>query len=235
LRSNTLARRTPRVGIVVAAGGQGKRVGGKLPKQFHVIGGETILARTLRVFAGMREVDAIVVVVPSSHVRRAAKIIAREGIRKIDAVVAGGAVRQSSVRAGLEAFSSAPDIVLVHDAVRPFVHRSVVKEVIRKAGEYGGAVVGVRVTDTIKEGSRSGYYTRTLARESLWAVQTPQGFRYPLLMRAHREAEKSGFVGTDEASLVERLGRRVRIVVGDPGNIKITTRQDLRMAKMRVE
>jgi 2-C-methyl-D-erythritol 4-phosphate cytidylyltransferase len=232
---NTLARRTFKVGIVIAAGGQGKRVGGTLPKQFQVVGGETVLARTLRVFAGMREVDAIVVVVPSDHVRRAARLIARERIGKIDAVVAGGVVRQSSVRAGLEAFSSLPDIVLVHDAVRPFVRRDTVREVIRMAGEYGGAVVGVRVTDTIKEGNRSGYYTRTLSRESLWSVQTPQGFRYRLLMRAHREAEKSGFLGTDDASLVERLGRRVKIVEGDPGNTKITTLQDLRMAKMRLE
>jgi 2-C-methyl-D-erythritol 4-phosphate cytidylyltransferase len=221
--------------VVIAAGGRGKRIGGKLPKQFLAVGGKTILARTLRIFAGMREVGALVVVVPPGHVSRAARLIAREGIRKVDAVVAGGAVRQSSVRAGLEAFSSAPDIVLIHDAVRPFVRRDVVREVIRKAGEYGGAVVGVRVTDTIKEGNRSGYYTRTLVRESLWAVQTPQGFRYRLLMRAHREAEKSGFLGTDDASLVERLGRRVRIVTGDAGNIKITTPQDLRMAKMRLE
>ncbi len=182
----------------------------------------------------MKEVDAIVVVVPPVHRRRAERIIARARIGKVAAVVSGGSERQRSVRAGLEAFVPPPDIVLVHDAVRPFVRRGIVRQVIRQAAEYGGAVVGVRPTDTIKEGDREGYFVRTLARENLWAVQTPQGFRFPLLLRAHRAAERSGLLGTDEASLVERLGHRVRIVEGERGNVKITTREDLESARKRL-
>lgn len=210
-------------------------MGGTLPKQFRLLGGVPILVRTLQIFAGMREVGPIVVVVPRGYGARAGRIIAAAEVRKVVAVVAGGAQRQKSVRAGLEAFSPAPDIVLVHDAVRPFVSRQVVRRVIRKAVACGGAVVGVRLTDTIKMGNRAGYFVKTLARENLWAVQTPQGFRYPLLLRAHRRAEQAGFCGTDDGSLVERLGHRVCIVVGEKGNVKITTRRDLENAKMRVE
>ncbi len=228
-----MARGTHRVGVVIAAGGRGRRLGGKLPKQFQILGGMSILARTLRVFAGMKEVAAIVVVVPPDHCRRAERIIERARIAKVAAVVPGGSERQRSVRAGLEAFVPAPDIVLVHDAVRPFTSRKIVRRVIRQAAEYAGAVVGTRLTDTIKEGNRKGYFVRTLAREGLWAVQTPQGFQFPLLLRAHRAAERSGFLGTDEASLVERLGHRVRIVEGETGNVKITTREDLRRARKR--
>jgi 2-C-methyl-D-erythritol 4-phosphate cytidylyltransferase len=138
------------------------------------------------------------------------------------------------VRAGLDAFLRPPDIVLVHDAVRPFVTRHVVREVIRKAGEFGGAMAGVRVTDTIKEGNRHGIVLRTVTRQGLWAAQTPQGFRFPILLRAHREAARAGFVGTDEASLVERLGHPVVLVEGDAANLKITTPADLKTAKRRV-
>jgi 2-C-methyl-D-erythritol 4-phosphate cytidylyltransferase len=210
------------------------RLGGRLPKQFLALGGTPILVRTLRVFAGMREVAAIVVVVPRRHMRRTERIIARARIGKVVAVVAGGAERQASVRAGLVAFPAPPEIVLVHDAVRPFVRREVARRVLQKAGECGGAVAAVRVTDTIKEVHPRGDVVRTLAREQLWAVQTPQGFRFPLLLRAHREADRAGFLGTDEASLVERLGLPVRIVEGDASNMKITTRLDLETAKMRV-
>ena len=227
-----MARKAPEVGVVIAGGGRGTRLGGRLPKQFLALGGTPILVRTLRVFEGMREVVAIVVVVPRRHIRRTKRIISRAHMVKVIAVVAGGAERQASVRAGLGAFRTAPDIVLVHDAARPFVRREVVRRVIQKAGECGGAVAAVRVTDTIKEVRRQGSVVRTLAREQLWAVQTPQGFRFPILLRAHREADRAGFAGTDEASLVERLGQPVSIVEGDASNIKITTRLDLETAKM---
>lgn len=219
--------------MVIAGGGRGRRLGGAIPKQFLSLGGVPVLARTLRVFAGMGEVGAIVVVVPRDEISRAERVIRRGRIRKVVAVVAGGVERQASVRAGLGAFPREPEIVLVHDAVRPFVRREIVRSVIRKAAVGGGALVGVPVTDTITETDRRGFAARTLRREHLRAVQTPQGFRYGLLVRAHRAAERAGFVGTDDASLVQRLGYRVRIVEGDPSNIKITTRLDLERAKKR--
>jgi len=183
----------------------------------------------------MAEIGAIVVVVPAAHLARTKALITRAGIRKVVAIVPGGKERQSSVRAGLESFPRQPSIVLVHDAVRPFVRRKVVRNVILAARRYDAAVVGVRVTDTIKEADDRGFYARTLARDRLWAVQTPQGFKFDLLLSAHREAAGKKFIGTDEASLVERVGIRVRIVEGDYDNLKITTREDLKIAKFRVK
>jgi 2-C-methyl-D-erythritol 4-phosphate cytidylyltransferase len=210
-------------------------MGGKVPKQYLLLGGRSVLSRTLSVFEGMPEVGSIVVVVPNRYRGRTERLVIREGFRKIVSIVSGGAERQSSVRLGLEAFPEPPELVLVHDAVRPFIRRKVVREVIRAARRHGAAVVGVKVTDTIKEASSAGFYRRTLDRTRLWAVQTPQGFRYNLLRAAHAEASKRKFVGTDEASLVERMGLRVRIVEGDSDNLKITRREDLRIAKRRLK
>ena len=123
--------------------------------------------------------------------------------------------------------------MLVHDAVRPLVDRGVIGRVIRAARRHGAAVAAVKAKDTIKVESRRhrGHFSHTLPREQLWSVQTPQGFHIDLLLRAHREARKAGFVGTDESSLVERLGAPVRIVLGDERNVKITTPADRRLAE----
>jgi 2-C-methyl-D-erythritol 4-phosphate cytidylyltransferase len=222
----------PDVGVIIAGGGQGTRIGGKTPKQFLPLAGLPVLARTVGLFNGIRDVSSIVVVVPGAFVGRAKRLLRRAGPGKVVAVIPGGRNRQESVWEGLQAFKSRPDIILVHDAVRPFVRPATVAQVIKAVRGFGAAVVGVRVTDTIKVGNAVGYYVTTLDRSTLWAVQTPQGFRSDLLFSAHRAARRNRFVGTDEASLVERLGVMVRIVEGDYGNIKITTREDLRVAKM---
>jgi 2-C-methyl-D-erythritol 4-phosphate cytidylyltransferase len=223
------------VGVIIAGGGQGKRVGGKTPKQFLPLNGIPILVRTVMLFDRLREVGSIVVVVPPGYETRAGRLLRKSGCRKISAIVRGGNSRQVSVWRGMQAFLDEPRIVLVHDAVRPFIRPSTVRNVIRAVTGFGAAVVGVPVTDTIKVGSREGFFISTPDRTTLWAVQTPQGFRFDLLSAAHRAAMKNRFVGTDEASLVERLGIRVRIVEGEYGNTKITTREDLRMAKMKAK
>jgi 2-C-methyl-D-erythritol 4-phosphate cytidylyltransferase len=222
----------PDVGVIIAGGGQGRRIGGKTPKQFLSLAGLPVLVRTAGLFNGIRDVSSIVVVVPGDFVGRAKGLLRRAGLEKVIAVVPGGRNRQASVWEGLQAFRSRPDIILVHDAVRPFVRPATVAEIIKEVRRYGAAVVGVRVTDTIKLGNAAGYFVTTLDRRALWAVQTPQGFRFDLLISAHRAARRNRFVGTDEASLVERLGVMVKIVEGDYGNVKITTREDLRVAKM---
>ena len=210
-------------------------MGGATPKQFLAVGGVPILERTVGVFDGMREISDIVVVAPAGFLLRARHLIRKAGFSRVIAVVAGGPERQDSVWLGLQAFPVKPDIVLVHDAVRPFVRADAVKEVIREAGRYGGAVLAVRVTDTVKMGTPAGFVVRTLPRDKLWAVQTPQGFRFEFLLKAHRAARKARFTGTDEASLAERVGIAVRIVEGDSGNTKITTRDDLELAESRLK
>jgi len=222
-----------RVAVVIPAGGSGRRMGGVLPKQFLRVGGVPVLQRTIGVFHAMREVGEIVLVVPPPFVLRMQAMVRRERFAKVSAVVEGGRERQDSVRNGLAACRTGASIVLVHDAVRPFVDRSVIRAVIGAVRRHRAAVVGVRVKDTIKveSGESPGFYARTIARGGLWAVQTPQGFRYDLLLRAHQEAHRAGFLGTDDASLVERLGIPVRIVPGNERNIKITTPADRKLAE----
>jgi 2-C-methyl-D-erythritol 4-phosphate cytidylyltransferase len=135
----------------------------------------------------------------------------------------------------MNAFVSPPELVLVHDAARPLVSQDDVKRVIASASRFGGAVVGTKPSDTIKLEGKRGFYTSTLDRRRLWAVQTPQVFRFELLMKAHKAARRARFQGTDEASLVERVRIPVRIVPGDNRNIKITTVPDLRIAEMWLE
>jgi 2-C-methyl-D-erythritol 4-phosphate cytidylyltransferase len=222
----------PRVGVVIAAGGRGKRLGSRVPKQFLPLAGIPILQRTVVLFASLRSVDEIVITSPKEYIPRLRRLLERVGCRKILSIVAGGKERQDSVWNGLHGFISEPDIVLVHDAVRPLVSRKTVNEVIASATSYGAAVVGVRVQDTIKVEGKKGFYTRTLDRANLRAVQTPQGFAFDILMRAHKNARRSAYLGTDDASLVERMNMPVRIVNGDQRNIKITTSLDLCLAEM---
>ncbi len=205
-------------------------MGGALPKQFLLLGGKPILQRSIEIFNRLSAIDEIVVVVPADQIRRAERLVKRAHLHKVSHVVVGGTERQDSVRHGLHAFDCELEIVLVHDAVRPLVTRDEVLNVISQARRFGAAVLGVPVKDTIKAG-KAGFIARTLERDKLWAVQTPQGFRYDILLRAHSAAQRSAFLGTDEASLVERLRVPVAIVSGSYRNIKITTREDLTVAQ----
>ena len=208
-------------------------MGGATPKQYLALGGVPILQRTIAAFHALADVREIVVVVPRDCIARTAALVRRVGFDKVTAVVGGGAERQASVYNGLEKCAFRTGVVLVHDAVRPLVGKRTILAVIRGAVRYGAAVPGIPVRDTIKIGSRRhpGFSRRTLRRTELWAVQTPQGFRFTLLREAHRKARASGFTGTDDASLVERTGKPVRIVRGAETNLKITTPEDRKLAE----
>lgn len=218
--------------MIIAAGGLGTRMRGKLPKQFLSLNGMPVIERTIALFQSLKSVNEIVIVAPDDYLGRTRRIVLRGKYEKVSHIVAGGKRRQDSVWKGLNSFDQKPDIVLVHDAVRPLVTPQVVQEVLREARKHRAAVVGVHVNDTIKVERKMGFYAETLDRSMLWAVQTPQGFTFDLLVKAHKAAQISGFGGTDEASLVERLNVPVRRVEGDWRNIKITTRGDLELAKL---
>jgi 2-C-methyl-D-erythritol 4-phosphate cytidylyltransferase len=220
----------PDVAVIIPAGGTGKRMGGRTPKQFLRLGGIPILVRTVRRFEKMAAVKQIIVAVPGEYVVRTRRLLSRAECRKVTAIIEGGRERQDSVRKALDWVTGEPPLILIHDAVRPMVSRQVVESVIRAARRWGAAVVGVRVKDTIKTEGNRGFYTSTLPRKLLWAVQTPQGFHTHLIERAHRLASKAGYAGTDDAALVERLGIPVRIVEGSYKNLKITTRDDIKIA-----
>ena len=221
----------PSVAVLVPAGGVGARLGRRTPKQFLSLGGATILNRTLTHFRRHPGVRAIVVAAPAEHLARTRGLVGRGGGRPVE-VVAGGATRQESVWCALQAAPADVDIVLVHDAVRPFIDRRLIDAVIAAAAAHGAAICALPIAETIKR-VRDEIVETTLDRAGLWAVQTPQGFRTALLREAHDKARRDGIVGTDDAMLVERLGHPVRVVPGLAGNVKITTPEDLRRARGR--
>lgn len=200
-------------------------------KQYLPLKGKPILVHTLELFERMEEVGEIVVVAGSGDEERCRGLAASHGLRKVKAVVSGGSERQHSVYNGILQLGDRTDWVMVHDAVRPFVTSSAVKSCCAAAETHGAAVLAVPVKDTIKQVDESGIITSTPDRRSLWAIQTPQAFRRGLLAEAHERARAEGFVGTDDAMVVERLGARVAVAQGDYTNIKITTPDDLPYAE----
>jgi 2-C-methyl-D-erythritol 4-phosphate cytidylyltransferase len=184
---------------------------------------------TIRAFEPVREIGQIIVVVPRQHLERVQQIVSRARFRKVVAIIGGGRDRQESVWNGLRSFTLLPKVVLVHDAVRPLVTRSLIRGVIRSARRYQAAVPTVSVNETLKVVT-AAYCTQTLDRSSIRMIQTPQGFHFELLFRAHRLAMRRHVRATDDAALVERLGIRARMVKGSSRNIKITERGDLQIA-----
>ena len=220
------------VAAVIVAAGRGVRMGAGRPKAFVRVGGETILERSVRAFASHPRIGRIVVAVadPSEAIHALGTLAARV------VLVRGGAERQESVRAGLGAIpEDEADIVLVHDAARPLVGRELVDAVIEAAGTGGAAVPATALTSTVKRVAEDGRVEETVPRDRLRLAQTPQGFLAPILRRAYAVAARDGYVGTDDAALVERTGGRVRVVEGSEENIKITTPVDLLLAEAILE
>ena len=220
----------PPVVAIIPAGGTGTRMGGRTPKQFRRLITAPVLFFTVGHFARHPAIGGIVVVAPAPHVGRAERLLHPLGPRRRVLVVPGGVDRQDSVRLGLEAVSPGAEIVIVHDAVRPFVTLRLITAVLAAARRDGGAICALPIRETVKRVA-GDYVESTIDRTGLWTVQTPQAFRAGLLREAHDKARRDGFLGTDEAMLVERLGHRVRVVPGLEANIKITTPGDLRRAR----
>jgi 2-C-methyl-D-erythritol 4-phosphate cytidylyltransferase len=220
------------VAVLVPAGGIGARLGRRTPKQFLRLGDATILALTLRHFRRHPAVCGIVVAAPAAHVARTRRLVGHAGGPRPVDVVSGGPTRQDSVWLALQAAPAAAGIVLIHDAVRPFIDRRLIDAVVAAASEHGAAICALPIAETVKR-VREGIVESTLDRSGLWSVQTPQAFRPALLREAHDKARRDGVVGTDDAMLVERLGHPVRVVAGLAGNVKITTFEDLRRARGR--
>jgi 2-C-methyl-D-erythritol 4-phosphate cytidylyltransferase len=236
-----------KVVAIIPAAGLGTRMafapttkGQKLPasKQFLELSGVPVLVRTLRKFAASPEVTEIVVALRKNEIvpfQERLRGEAPEILAKKTVLLEGGESRQQSVTNALAGVSaSADDIILVHDAVRPFVTDEIIHDVIAAATKYGAAITGVPAIDTVKQVERTaeGALIRaTIPREKIVMAQTPQGFRHAVLKKAFDEATADGFVGTDEASLVERSGQEVAVVMGSTRNIKITTPADLELAE----
>jgi 2-C-methyl-D-erythritol 4-phosphate cytidylyltransferase len=222
-----------RVAAIIPAAGEGRRMGGTVPKQFLQIGGREILARTLEVFETCVAIDDVWVVVADEQCTSCqSTIVERYGFRKIRGVIAGGATRQESVWRGLQQVTASVTLVVVHDGVRPLVTELLLQQTLEHASRYGAAIAAVPLKDTLKRVSAAGTVEATVARERLWRVQTPQAFRHALLHRAFQHAWQQGLQATDEAGLIEALGYPVQIVPSYEHNIKITTPDDLIFCEM---
>jgi 2-C-methyl-D-erythritol 4-phosphate cytidylyltransferase len=221
------------VGVIIVAAGKGSRMGAELPKQYRPVAGVPMVLRALRPFTVHPDVAQIVLVLPPADADRPPAFLA--GLPGgVLTLVAGGAERGESVAAGLAGLRPECGIVLVHDAARPFVDRTVIDAVIAVARGGEGAVPGVPVRDTLKEVSStdSARVGRTLPREGLWRAQTPQAFPRAMLLRAYARAAGEGHRATDDAALVEAGGEPVRLVPDSPHNIKITTPEDAALAEL---
>ncbi|MDX2251427.1 MAG: 2-C-methyl-D-erythritol 4-phosphate cytidylyltransferase [Nitrospira sp.] len=221
-------RQTPLVVAIVPAAGRGLRMGGALPKQFLALGGEPLVVHSLRVLQASPAVDEIVLAVPQADLDYCLNDLAvRFGFSKITKVVAGGKERQDSVRHALEHVSEETEIVVVHDAVRPFVTEGMVTEVVEAARRVGGAIVALPMRDTVKQVGADGRIERTVDRQPLWLAQTPQAFRREHLLAAHYKAYAEKVHATDDAFLFEWAGHPVVVVEGSGENIKVTRPEDM--------
>ncbi len=215
---------------LIPAAGRGRRMGAGRPKAFLPLNGAPLLAHTLRKFEDCPSVTEILPLVPEEEVGFCSELVRNSGFQKISRVLPGGPERQDSVYIGLQA-ASAADFVLIHDGARPFISAALIEKLLSEAERWGAVVAALPVGDTLKEVSEAGEIVRTLDRSRFWVMQTPQCFRYDLIAQAHARARKEGFLGTDDAALVERLGVPVRVFPGSRLNIKITTPEDLLLAE----
>lgn len=218
------------VAVLIPAAGEGTRLGGRR-KQFRRLGGEPLLVQTLRVFERHPEIQHLLVAAPIEATQVLEEELQRVGLSKLKAVVAGGATRQASVHAALKAVPVEVEVILIHDAVRPFVHADHLSTIIRIVRSEGAASLALPVVDTMRYGVNTTF-DRTVSRAGLYRMQTPQGFRRAWIEEAHEDALENGIEATDDVELVQRIGRMVHIVEGSPRNIKITTPEDWELAQL---
>lgn len=219
------------VTAIFPAAGASRRMKTETNKNFLELTGEKILLRTLKTFSQVERINFLIVIAAENEVEEVKKFLDAEKNLKPFAVTVGGSERQYSVANGLKLVPADSEIILVHDAARPLVSLQTIEEVTDAAEKFGGAIAAVRSKDTIKIIDEKNFVKETPPRSELVAVQTPQGFQKNILLRAYEQAAKENFLGTDDASLVERIGGKVKIIWSDYSNIKITTPEDMKIAE----
>ena len=214
---------------IVPAAGCGRRLGSKVPKPFVPLAGRPLIVHTLKAIEGCAAVDAIVIAAQRPFIKRCRDLAAAYGIRKLIDVVAGGKTRYESVKNGLASLRRPFEIVLIHDGARPLVDSKTIAASVRLARRYGACVAAVPESDTVKFAGPDLVVRKTLDRSRVFRAQTPQAFRYNVIAKAYAPPRRAA---TDDAALVEAAGGRVRILPGSYRNIKITTKEDLRIAEV---
>lgn len=219
------------VTVIFPAAGSSTRMGSSINKNLLRLAGEPILIRTLKTFSQVGRINFLIVVVAANEVEQVEELLSATGGLKPWRVTVGGSERQYSIANGLKLLPDDAEIILVHDAARPLISVQTINGVIDAATEFGGSIAAVPAKDTIKIVGADKFVRFTPPRRELVAVQTPQGFKREILLRAYDKAVEDNFLGTDDSSLVERLGIRVKVVTSNYDNIKITTPEDLRVAE----
>lgn len=221
---------------IIAAGGSGKRMKETLSKQYLLLDGIPILVHTLRIFQKSPKIDEIFLIVPENDIESTRRhIVEKHDIAKVSHVLKGGKERQDSVRQGINVLERDHDIVIIHDGVRPFVTEEMLHAVFSEAAKGRAVTIGVPVKDTVKSADGRGWVSETLDRDSLWLIQTPQAFPRDVIQKAYENAYNNNYYGTDDASLVEKIGIKVKVIHGSYDNIKITTRGDIALAEILVQ
>ena len=217
---------------LVVAGGSGTRMNSSINKPYLMLSGKHIISYCLETFEASTSIESIILVVNKNDYEYVKdRITKKERYQKIACVVTGGSTRQDSVYAGLmECLDT--DIILIHDAVRPFINEELIKSAVADAVDFGAGVVAVPVTNTIKQADEYSFVKITHNRQELWEVQTPQTFKAGLIIEAYRLAKEKGLTFTDDASVIEHFGQKVRITPGNENNIKITSPKDLLLAEL---
>lgn len=224
------------VSVIIPAGGVGKRFGSSIPKQFVEIAGAPVLIHTLNIFEKVEEVDNVVVSVHSEWYSFTKEIVQKYGIKKVKEVVIGGLERQDSVSNAIHTKTvGESDIVMVHDAVRPFCTPKLVKKVLEYVEDAGAVIPATKPTETIKEVTIKGEVVKTIDRTKLAMIQTPQAFWYDIIKTAYEKAMLANFYGPDSASLVEFIGYKVTTVEGEDSNLKITSPYDLKIGELLIQ
>lgn len=226
-------KKKQRVVALIPAAGMGKRMGKEKKKQYLFLGDRPVLVHTLKAFEGIDEVNEIILIAPVGEEGYCLnEIVEKYSIHKVTKIVPGGKDRQDSVYNGLKFISNDTACVIVHDGVRPFVNSDIIKQSIDLCAKVDGVVAGVPARDTIKRVAKDMFVEATMNRAHLWLIQTPQTFRYKIISEAYNKAYIDDFRGTDDASLVERLGYKIKVIMDSCDNIKITTPFDMIFAEM---
>lgn len=220
-----------KVEALIVAAGKGIRFGEGRKKQFQLLLGKPLLSHTLDKFESCPSIQSILLVVSQEDMTYCLKeVVEKYSYKKISQLIPGGKRRQESVKNGIDYLSEDTDIVVIHDGVRPLVTTEMIEDSIRCANRFGAVVFGVPVKDTVKMVEKDGTVLKTLDREYIWLIQTPQAFNVDIIKKAYQKAQGEGFLGTDDSTLVERLGIKVHILPGSFTNIKVTTPEDLALA-----
>ncbi len=215
--------------VIVPAAGLGTRFSPGTNKPFHALLGKPLIVWSLEIFETLHEIEEIIPVLKESDLQTGIEIFERYNLSKVKRIAPGGKERQDSVYNGLKLVKGRADMVLIHDGARPLVDGSMVKTALNALSSFDGVIAGVPVKDTIKE-VQDSVVKRTLKRETLWAIQTPQLFLYASLMKAYDAAMEENFYSTDDAALLERNGGKIRVIMGSYSNIKVTTPEDIPIA-----